>query len=791
MKRNINPALRFTGGNLLRIAMIMILHINRGLDSTMAKWLAIMVLGVLPAVRVWAGPPPPVRNEGELPADVLSKPVVVYSRPYTSAVYADYVPDAEEIGAEFSAVMARNETEPMQVGLYVPADKEALKDVRLQLTCPVPSRVGRIHYSPASEQEFLAGIEDKPRENVRSWRWPVDRKLLVGRRVSMPLYVVPVATIETIKPGMSAAFWVTFQTDETFPGGTWKGTFTLSAEGEVLETIPFTLTVHSFVLPRPRIHYGMYHIYSRPELAYQGRDFLKQSMADMAAHGMNFIQFEHLSLAFRVLAADKGYNRNSSTPVPEDADGLTIDSVLRPDEYLADGGYNAYALIDKAMRLCREAGLLQRDHSPIAYASGWNSDPTHKARLMEVLREQMRNGDWPHFVLYMRDEPPRILHDQVTEQVAEWRRLGAPTTAAMSGAAAFAVGDVHSTWIVLAGHISPELLREAERTGAEVWTYDFNLRTTNVKANRYYAGLYTWSQGLKGNICYAYMPGRPNPHPYFDADWKLSGMNILGYVIPSPTGPVPGVGWEGRREGVDDVRFLQLLEARVDGASADNPTAQEASRWLARLRSRYRSTAFYPNQFNAMGTDYMDPDPELSPADYDGLRTTAARYISALPAVAGESNPEPLTWHEMQSMPMEADAFAKASAEECLTALRTGSIKQKRQAAGALALRDASAILPSRELLIDLLGTPEVRMVALRALAHLGPEAAPALPAIHTLLTSKDVFIRLGATYVLTRIGPDAADLLAECADDPHNAVSSLARNVLEELKEQSAPEAE
>ena len=192
-----------------------------------------------------------------------------------------------------------------------------------------------------------------------------------------------------------------------------------------------------------------------------------------------------------------------------------------------------------------------------------------------------------------------------------------------------------------------------------------------------------------------------------------------------------------------------------------------------------------------MGTDYMDPDPELSPADYDGLRTTAARYISAFPAVAGESNLEPLTWHEMQSMPMEADAFAKASAEECLTALRIGSIKQKRQAAGAMALRDASAILPARGLLIDLLDTPEVRMVALRALAHLGPEAAPALSAIHTLLTSKDVFIRLGATYVLTRIGPDAADLLAECADDPHNAVSSLARNVLEELKEQSAPEAE
>ena len=83
-------------------------------------------------------------------------------------------------------------------------------------------------------------------------------------------------------------------------------------------------------------------------------------------------------------------------------------------------------------------------------------------------------------------------------------------------------------------------------------------------------------------------------------------------------------------------------------------------------------------------------------------------------------------------------------------------------------------------------------MVALRALARLGLEAAPALPAIHTLLTSKDTFIRLGATYLLGQIGgPDATDLLAECADDPHNTVAALARNLLEDLKEQSAPKAE
>jgi len=268
---------------------------------TVATVLAAVASTVVILTSAWAGPPPPVHSEGELPAKLLAKPVIVYSRPYTGAIYADYVPSAREVRARFGVSMARNEYEPMQVGLYVPAGREALNDVALEINCPIPSRVGRIHYSPVEEQGFLAGVEETPLK-PHSWRWPVDAELLVGRRVSMPLYVVPVARITAIEPGRSAAFWVTFQTDGTVAAGTHKGTLTLSADGRVLETIPFSVKVHPFLLPRPKTHYGMYHIYNRPELPYQGREFLRQSMEDMAAHGMNFPQFEHLALAFKELA---------------------------------------------------------------------------------------------------------------------------------------------------------------------------------------------------------------------------------------------------------------------------------------------------------------------------------------------------------------------------------------------------------------------------------------------------------------------------------------------------------
>ena len=67
---------------------------------------------------------------------------------------------------------------------------------------------------------------------------------------------------------------------------------------------------------------------------------------------------------------------------------------------------------------------------------------------------------------------------------------------------------------------------------------------------------------------------------------------------------------------------------------------------------------------------------------------------------------------------------------------------------------------PALPLLIDLLDVPEVRVVVLRTVAHLGAETLPAILKLSELLDYDDAFIRVGATYALTRIGPDAAEIL-------------------------------
>ena len=149
---------------------------------------------------------PPKHKEKDLPAEIRSRPLVIYSQSYTSPCFADYVPCAREVTAPFEIAMARNEYEPMQIGIYVPSSAKALRNIRLEVECDIPSQAGHIYYQPSKEL---------PGEKGKRWQ---------GKRDDLPLYVIPSRTISRLEPGRSGAFWVTFKTDASVAAGRHIGT---------------------------------------------------------------------------------------------------------------------------------------------------------------------------------------------------------------------------------------------------------------------------------------------------------------------------------------------------------------------------------------------------------------------------------------------------------------------------------------------------------------------------------------------------------------------------------------
>jgi hypothetical protein len=693
----------------------------------------------------FASPLPTVNDENDLPSS--AERAVVYHRSPTAPCFADYVPSTAEVAAPWKIAMAGDEYEPMQIGLFVPSVQPGLRNVRIEIDCDLSHRIGRIYHQL---DEPLPDVTDG------NWVWreanrPDRGKPWAGKDAEMPQNVLPLHRIDAIRPGRSAAFWVTFKTDASTPPGPNAGKFRLTADNDFDRTIQFVVEVHPFTLPRPRVAYALYYWPYQAEPEFQGQRFQEMYLEDMAAHGCNalhvYVDYEQLS--------SPNYDLSSSSPHREFWTSPTsreyCNNYFTPEDYEPDGGYNVIKFIEAQIRMGRFAGLVQSDRPLIGGQSQWNI--SDKANLVAALRRFEAEFDWPTIALYTRDEPPPHVFAEVTEHITQFKKLGAHTTTAMYMNGAFDLGGVHDIWIMPAGEVTPHLIREARQQAAQVWSYNTKLRTNSAEASRYWAGLYTWVVGLDGNSPYAYM-GEQGHQPHFDEKWRLSGRSVHGFVTPSAAGPVPSVGFEGWREGIDDYRYLQLLETRLAAAKGALPVAR---RWLADLRARALSPLFDPSEkwpapWRTMGqweSDWVRPHPDMMPEDYDAIRARAARYIAQLAPMPDELNPEPDRVRRMPPRPLESETFADKSVEACIAALKTGTTKQKRQAAASLATRDPNQAKSANSALVELLRDRDTLIPALRALGRIGPHASEARGAIEALTSSPDAFIRKSAAVTL------------------------------------------
>jgi len=643
------------------------------------------------------------------------------TRSYLAPFFTEDVPAREEIARELSVALARDEYEPVMLGVH--AIEKDLADVSVEVSTDLP---------------------------VTVYRFAPKRRSVPGRgEVGFPCYLLPGRRIDAIGAGRTGVFWILLRAEKGAAAGAHREEVILSVAGGKKLTLPLAVTVRPFALPRPNIPFGMYFSMNYFPADLRSDEYKRMYYRDMVAHGMT-----------------------SCTLMPTALAEFTGDTAKRTGTVKFDTWPAG-----RDIEMMKQEGLLHVD-LPAMLLDGRVGEAADKRRVAADLKRECEKRGWPELVLYMRDEPGWKQFEELTPWLTEWKKIPeARNVTAMNSQPPYGLGYIHDVWVVRNDEITRELVREAHRLGCDVWTYAIDLAFTNPLANRYYAGIYTWAFGLGGNFPWAY---HDRQHVYLAENGQPTGYPPNGFIIPSKDGPCPSVGWEGRREGVDDYRYILLLETILEKVDANESRAAAAREWLNALRNGVGWNFYQGGTVgHRVAMDLTDPAPQISLQDWEHFRPRCAGYIEELLAKV-ETIGKPVRHVVPKAIvgKYEPAPFVDKTVAECIAGLRSERVADRRAAASALALRKSEAA-PAVDALVALLDDPDVRMPALRAIDAIGPEAAPAIGRLVVLLEDEDPTVRMWTTFALSGIGKEAVDALVKALDDEAWYVARLASDKL------------
>ena len=649
----------------------------------------------------------------------------VYSDSYLNSFWPEQKPTREQIVDKVGCRLARDEYEPIQVGVYGVGGEKALENVAITVDIDLSHEIRVLGFRErdpsAKELDSLGAV-------------PVPYVLELGK------------SIEKIEPQHTGTFWITFHATAETTAGKHAGTIRLGPQGKPASEIALTVEVLPFVLPKPDIAFGMYFYQSN---AWQ-RDNLATAEKDQAAHGMNSATLYAMPPGIKLVKDEvtpKG-RIEFAKAVVEEMESRIANGLADPNipTFLADYDLVNWHSGSVADKLALEEKL-------------------HVGRLYNTYSVQ---HGWPPFAVQMHDEPTVKQPKSFFTWSEGWKRSDVLTATAMSGKAAAAMGYLHDVWIVHTGQITPEMVREAGRQGAEVWTYTYSMGAYNALSNRYMAGIYTWALKLRGNYQWAYYH---NDH----------------FIIGQGSDPAPLVSWEGRREGVDDYRYLMTVEALLADTDPKDAIAREARVWLDKLHTDVDLVFFHGfSGSSRVDGPFCYPASGMEIADYDQLRARAADYCLKLGLVKRRAV-QPVRPAVSLASKWEAAAYENESVEVCIAALSSPLMHRRRSAAAALAMRGKEAA-GAVDKLTRLLGDPDVRIVAMRALNAIGPDAGPTVGAIAEYLTHGDDYVRMSAAFALGNLGADAVPALRKALYDDAPDVGAIACDALANLGGAAGP---
>jgi len=398
-----------------------------------------------------------------------------------------------------------------------------------------------------------------------------------------PLFIKPFpAAFELMDKGINRTILLSVAADKNTRPGVYEGTVNIAPENAGASRVPVRVRVLPITLPELPILAGRYAMDS---------DFYYYLYWSKTFTDDDFVDYVWQQQKMRMQwAKDMGLN---SIAWSDDMRGdiLSDPMRLKPDgrfvrwmDLYRDMGFKAMpwygfqALTTNA----RKFGNPARDM--FGFGSGARHSPEWTAQyrqLIESIRDTGKERGWPDIIFYLSDE----LSNYGTEGAEEGlKRIAASD--GISGIRRIAsvngkfelplIGKIENLMPNFAFPITQPVLDEMKAKNTELWLY-------NVTDQRFSWGYYPFLTGTKGRYQWFNNSGMGYPFDDFDSNY---GDSVYSAFVAGPDGPISEVFALNMRDGLDDLRYVTLLNQLVN--EAKNPQAkavQEAKAILAEIKA--------------------------------------------------------------------------------------------------------------------------------------------------------------------------------------------------------------
>ena len=444
---------------------------------------------------------------------------------------------------------------------------------------------------------------------------PMSRWLDTRRLQKIEYLLVKRSTVD-LSADRTTRFWITVKIPDDAKPGTYSSDLVIKQDERVLAELAYEVEVLPIRLAQLHdINYFMYFRQENLPKWGQTKEYYEKCLLDMKEHGINGI---------------------TAYVYPQ---GGPVMATTRP----------GWLSMDDTLAAIEKTGLLGRDGKFIWLAAACYGGPTLRKFTEEVQKRRYE------MVFYAIDEPGSERRNKQVRAVVPRMRKACPNvsiTTAIGPKGIETVGDYYDTWICAISAIDDARMAEAKAKNKRLWSYECALAPTDALTCRHYFGYLLWRTRATGAAFWAYCDGSARDRFRLSVrdwdDYDERHMMTHDFVWCVPEGPIPSIGWEAAREGIDDYRYVRTLELLIADAGKTG-AARPAQKLLSGLRERInpenygkalsavRERSKKEGRHDIALFDRGQTEPSMSRSDYDAIRRQIVDQILRLQDVLGRT----------------------------------------------------------------------------------------------------------------------------------------------------------